>query len=611
MNLSGEQLKDTYGNLVTTGTTAGSPTTGSLQNGDGDLITQVGVNVTPSATLHVNKSTIGEYLRLGSGNIRQLQFSSFDTASAHAGHDIDASSSNGILTLSTGGTERLRIDSSGNVGINETNPSNKLEVNSGSTQTVSIFKASSTSTTTNNGGALIGIRNTNNTNGNMEGLFFQNSNGSGTSGIIGYNVNHTTNEGLMTFGVRNSSGTFGEKMRIDSSGNLGLGTDSPANDVSGLHISVASSTDQLYLERTGSGTGRYYLGTASNSLLIVDDAQSTERMRIDSSGQVHINGTTSVTTAMSGDNIAPKLIVEDDLATGIGILRQDTSIASGNSLGSFGFYGTDTTSNTPTPLASMQAIASGTHSAGDNPTELRFFVTPDGSSTMNEAVRIDSSGNVLVGKNSVGFATVGCELRANGQITGTKDESASLILNRTTSDGNIAQFYKDGTQAGLIGTIAGFLYVGSNNDTALTFVNNAIRPSRDDGSGRDNAIDLGQSGNRFDDIYATNGTIQTSDRNEKQDIEELNDAELRVAQQAKTLLRKYRWTSSVEENDDDARIHFGIIAQDLEQAFTDEGLDAGRYGMFIKTTWTNEDGEEQTRLGVRYNQLLAFIISAI
>jgi hypothetical protein len=94
-------------------------------------------------------------------------------------------------------------------------PSAKLDVDSGSTQTVSVFKASSTSTVTNNGGALIGIRNTNDTDGNMEGLFFQNSNGNSTSGIIGYNVNHSTNEGLMTFGVRNSSGTFGEKMRIN------------------------------------------------------------------------------------------------------------------------------------------------------------------------------------------------------------------------------------------------------------------------------------------------------------------------------------------------------------------------------------------------------------
>ncbi len=62
---------------------------------------------------------------------------------------------------------------------------------------------------------------------------------------------------------------------------------------------------------------------------------------------------------------------------------------------------------------------------------------------------------------------------------------------------------------------------------------------------------------------------------------------------------------------DDARIHFGIIAQDLQDAFTAEGLDAGNYGMFISTTWTDDEGNEQTRLGVRYSELLAFIIAAI
>ena len=54
------------------------------------------------------------------------------------------------------------------------------------------------------------------------------------------------------------------------------------------------------------------------------------------------------------------------------------------------------------------------------------------------------------------------------------------------------------------------------------------------------------------------------------------------------------------------------MAQDLQQAFSAEGLDAGDYGMFISSTWTDETtGEEKTRLGVRYNELLAFIIAAI
>ena len=52
------------------------------------------------------------------------------------------------------------------------------------------------------------------------------------------------------------------------------------------------------------------------------------------------------------------------------------------------------------------------------------------------------------------------------------------------------------------------------------------------------------------------------------------------------------------------------MAQDLKSAFESEGLDASRYGLFCSDTWT-EDGVEKTRLGVRYNELLAFIISAI
>ena len=152
----------------------------------------------------------------------------------------------------------------------------------------------------------------------------------------------------------------------------------------------------------------------------------------------------------------------------------------------------------------------------------------------------------------------------------------------------------------------------------------SIKPCGGTGLTKDNIIDLGTSTARFDDIYATNGTIQTSDRNEKQDIAELSEAEARVAVAAKGLLRKFKWRDAVASKGDDARTHFGIIAQDLQDAFTAEGLDAGDYAMFISTTWWEHNGEqypvqsdapegavEKTRLGVRYPELLAFIISAI
>jgi hypothetical protein len=138
-----------------------------------------------------------------------------------------------------------------------------------------------------------------------------------------------------------------------------------------------------------------------------------------------------------------------------------------------------------------------------------------------------------------------------------------------------------------------------------------LYPTNGSGASTDNIMDVGDASARFDDVYATNGTIQTSDRNEKQDIEELSDAEKRVAVVAKGLMRKFRWRDAVAEKGDNARTHFGIIAQDLQDAFTAEGLDAGDYAMFISDTWTDDDGNEQTRLGVRYSELLAFIISAL
>jgi len=113
-------------------------------------------------------------------------------------------------------------------------------------------------------------------------------------------------------------------------------------------------------------------------------------------------------------------------------------------------------------------------------------------------------------------------------------------------------------------------------------------------------------------ITVTGTVSETSDRNEKQDIETLSDAEQRVAVAANGLLRRLRYRADVEERGDSAEIYFGIIAQDLQSAFEAEGLDANQYGVVSSTTWIDEEtGEEHSRLGVHYSGLLAFIISAI
>jgi hypothetical protein len=204
-----------------------------------------------------------------------------------------------------------------------------------------------------------------------------------------------------------------------------------------------------------------------------------------------------------------------------------------------------------------------------------------------DRVTLDASGNLLVGKTAISSSTVGAELRQTGLGLFVRDGGEPIYANRLTSDGDIIKFAKNATTVGSIGVENGYITVGKG-DTGLKFqdaVDSIIPHNLSDNAGRDNAIDLGFSATRFDDIYATNGTIQTSDRNEKQQITELTAAEMQAAKAISKLFKTFKWNDSVAEKGDAARIHSGVIAQEVEAAMTDAGLDAGRYAFFISSTW--------------------------
>tara|TARA_R100000697_G_scaffold99876_1_gene112090 strand:- start:417 stop:1319 length:903 start_codon:yes stop_codon:yes gene_type:complete len=255
----------------------------------------------------------------------------------------------------------------------------------------------------------------------------------------------------------------------------------------------------------------------------------------------------------------------------------------------------------------------------------------------SEKARMDSSGNILVGKTSSVFNNDGIELKADDTVVVTKDGGIALFLNRKTSHGGLLAFDKDGTTMGQIDSSSGNLLIRTaGNYSGIRFDANGLTPFKN-GSEDDDAIDLGYAGGRFDDLFATNGTIQTSDQNEKQDIASATAKELNVAKKLSTLFKTFRWKSKVTEKGDKARIHSGIVAQEVQAAFNAEGLDASKYGLFTSDTWweenetfTDDDGKEKTRrvvyrtekeatstatkktrLGVRYPELFSFIFSSI
>ena len=219
--------------------------------------------------------------------------------------------------------------------------------------------------------------------------------------------------------------------------------------------------------------------------------------------------------------------------------------------------------------------------------------------TATVATKLPLTGGALTGDLSVdGITTLEASDASSAPVV--------LLKSGTVAAGQINTHQTSGNGYFSIGkTASGLRFIDYQTTRNITPYNVEFNVDSD------NIIDLGAINARFDDIYATNATIQTSDRNEKQSIEELSEAETRVAVACKGLLRKFRWNSAVEAKGNEARTHFGIIAQDLQAAFEAEGLDAGDYAMFTSSTWTNDEGVEQTRLGVRYAELLAFIIGGI
>jgi len=438
-----------------------------------------------------------------------------------------------------------------------------------------------------------------------------------------------------------------EAVLVDASGNADVAGTVTAD---GLVVSGATADFLTTLANSTSSGNGLFVSAGDNSgdrILQLSDKNGAEKLRVTALGNVGIGTSSpdSILQAANTDNSTNYISYEIG-NNGIGA----------NNKGGFAIY----------ELGSLAvSITYARDGSGHTDINANALVFNNATNTQ-ENMRISGS-NLLVGTTEgVIWNQAATDTSKQGVVIEPKAiqisrfQDTPLLINRQGNDGSLQVFAKDGTTVGSIGSAANgteIYLTGSGSNTAGVFCSNggSILPMLGGGLS-DNTVNIGSAFIRWKDIYATNPNINTSDRNEKQDIEEINAAETAVAKFCKGLLRSFRWKDAVAEKGDDARIHFGIMAQDLQDAFTAEGLDAGRYGMFISNTWwetqaevaaveavdevTDEDGNvttkaveavdaytrtdtfetlaeapegatERTRLGVRYSELLAFIIAAI
>ena len=110
----------------------------------------------------------------------------------------------------------------------------------------------------------------------------------------------------------------------------------------------------------------------------------------------------------------------------------------------------------------------------------------------------------------------------------------------------------------------------------------------------DNTFDIGSSSQRFKRVYATNGSIQTSDRNQKNTIIE-SDLGLDFVNKLKPV--SYKW------NEDDGKTHYGLIAQEVEETLLDIDKTVSDFGAVSK--------EDDSPMGLSYNEFISPLVKAI
>jgi trimeric autotransporter adhesin len=398
----------------------------------------------------------------------------------------------------------------------------------------------------------------------------------------------------------------------DASGNIGIGTATPLGTNAGRgNLTINGTTDAILALGIGGSLAGYILQDSGGMTINATGAvyqrfytNGSERMRIDSAGNVGI-GMTSPTYKL--DVTSSSAIVGRVISSG----STQAFFAIRNSGGAQGYLSID---------ASNIYLGSTVGSTGN-----KFGVS---LSAPDNAVTIDASGNLVLsaGSNAPAVNNGGeIALQATnnriGYLAGDSshlgyiqpyDASGFLNLYSTFASGGIRFFTgsSGGAERARI-DYNGNLLVGT---TTIGANSSHITVGGDSGTARvsprtDNVGYVGDSGQRWQAVYAVNGTIQTSDGREKNTIEDSN-----LGLSFVTALRpvSYKWNVgenlvTYDENQQEivtprvgVRTHYGFIAQEVKAAIP-EGVD---FGGFVQEP---NDG----MMSLRYHEFIGPLVKAI